>query len=331
MSFARSLFADLLDKRLLPVVAVLAGLAVAIPLFATLTAGSSSTPPPAPTPKPALPVATGASPAAALQSIAGPGVPKATRYHGRELDPFRAAKSSASVPAATGAAPATTVKTQATTPAPSTTPKTTVKTHVTKPKTHVTKPKTHATKPKATPRLPKTPLKTGPTPPPLLAKLGPKDSYRVVMRVQDATGVHIVPSVTRLSALPSAATPLAVYLGVLKGGRAVEMAMSRNALVQGPGQCLPSVADCQVLELKPGQVELLAMRTAAGPIAQGIIAVTGVGVVHHSSRKAALKVRALEAPGGRALLRQVAAPVLAKLQYTQSLGAVLKHLPLGLK
>jgi hypothetical protein len=142
------------------------------------------------------------------------------------------------------------------------------------------------------------------------------------MNVVDATGSRSLTGVTRLSPLPSSTNPLVEYLGVLKSGRGAAFLVNPGAVVMGPGLCLPKASDCQVLVLKPGQLEALGVRTAGGPVTQASIAVTGWKVVTHSSVAAARQARAQEVKQGRTLVTQSAQPALGDLVYTIAQGAV---------
>jgi hypothetical protein len=331
MNFLRSIRADLVDKRLLPVVVVLAALVVLIPVGAVALTGSGSSsqpaigPPPAVTPPPGAP-----SPAKALAAVAGPDIPAAKHYTSRELDPFRqsaASVAAAKAAASTTAGSATAVKVSTGTAAAKTaTPATTKTTAVTPAKTTPTPTKTTPVTPTKTTT---TPTKTTPTTPAAtpspkaqLAQLGRRDSYSVDMSVVDATGSRSLTGVTRLSPLPSSTNPLVEYLGVLKSGRGAAFLVNPGAVVMGPGLCLPKASDCQVLVLKPGQLEALGVRTAGGPVTQASIAVTGWKVVTHSSVAAARQARAQEVKQGRTLVTQSAQPALGDLVYTIAQGAV---------
>ncbi len=323
MNFLSSIRADLVEKRLLPVAVVLAAVAVAVPVGAVALSGSSSSPPVVGPPTAVTPPPGAPSPARALDAVAGPSTPAAKVYRGRELDPFRlsasavkaqaaAATTTASTSAvkATGTTPVAATKTTKTTPTPTTkvaTPKAT------------TTPKT--TTPKTTTPTPTTPVAT-PSPQARLTKLTSRQSYSVAMNVVDATGARTLASAVRLSPLPSASNPLVEYLGVLKSGRGASFLANPGTVAQGPGLCLPSGSDCQLLVLKPGQIEALGVRTSGAPVMQASIAVADWHVVTHSSIAAARKARAQVVPQGRTLVTQSTQPALTDLVYTVTQGAV---------
>jgi len=318
MKFIRSIAADLVDKRLLPVVAVLVALAIAIPLGASVFAGGGSSK--------AAPVTAGRtislpkgtpSPAKALEDVAGPNIPKAKHYTKPELNPFRNTAASATTAAKTTAAVAV-----ATTPA---TPAAVAKTTTTAAVKTVAKKKTTAKKaPPAKKTTPKpvvsTPSSAG-APVAHLAKLRSVDSYGVDVKVADATGSRTLSNLRRLSPVPSATNALAEYLGVAKSGRAADFVLNQGVVASGPGVCLPSTSNCQVLELKPGQVEALGLRALNG-IVQGTLAVTNWGVIAHSSTTAATTARRQEDQAGRQLMLAAPQPALEKLVYSVAQGVV---------
>jgi hypothetical protein len=320
MNFLHSIRADLVEKRLLPVAIVLAALVVLVPVLAIVVFHSSPSPQPvigppqASTPPPGTP-----SPTQALASVAGPGTPAAKHYTKRELDPFRqrpgavAAQSAAAGSAGSATAVKASTKTPASSPTKTTAVKQTPATVQPKATTKVNPVKPQSTK--------TTPVAT-PSPKAQLAKLGSRDSYSVDMNVVDSTGARNLIGVMRLSPLPSSTNPLVEYLGVLKGGRAAAFLVNPGTVVQGPGRCLPKASDCQVLELKPGQLESLGVRTSGGTVSQASIAVSDWRVVSHPTIAAARKARAQEVKQGRTLVTQSAQPALTDLVYTVAQGAI---------
>ncbi len=320
MKFIRSIAADLVDKRLVPVVAVLVALAVAIPLGATVFAGGGSSK--------AAPVTAGKtislpkgtpSPAKALEDIAGPNIPKAKHYTTPELNPFRNSAVSATAAAQTTAAVAVTpaAASSAASAKTTATPKATVKAVAKKVAPKVTVP---VKKPTPAP-VHTTPSSAG-APVAHLSKLTRVDSYGVDVKVSDATGTRTLSNLRRLSPVPSATNALAEYLGVAKSGRAADFVLNRGVLASGPGVCLPSTGDCQVLELKPGQVEDLGLAGSTGTVDQGTLAVTNWGVIAHSSAAAAHTARRQADPVGRQLMLAAPQPTLEKLVYSVAQGVV---------
>ncbi|HWH11658.1 MAG TPA: hypothetical protein VG165_11070 [Solirubrobacteraceae bacterium] len=313
MKFARSIAADLVDKRLLPVVVVLVALAFAIPLGASVFSGGGSSKPVAVSPGKTIALPAGTpSPAKALEDVAGPNTPTAKHYTKPELNPFR----STALDTTTTPATATTVASVA----KAATPAATTKAATTKTTTTPAKKTTPAKTTTPTP-VTSTPSTSG-APVAQLAKLRSVDSYAVDVRVQDATGLRNLADLERLSPVPSATDALAEYLGVAKSGRAADFVLNRGTVVTGPGTCLPSASNCQVVELKPGQIEALLASSAAGPIFQGVVSVTNWGVVSHSSAAAAATARRQESQTGRQLMLATPQPALENLVYSVAKGVV---------
>jgi hypothetical protein len=57
--------------------------------------------------------------------------------------------------------------------------------------------------------------------------------------------------------LPSSSQPLVVFRGVLAGGKSATFTLVGEAILRGPATCLPSASQCQAIDLKPGQTEEL--------------------------------------------------------------------------
>lgn len=310
MKFLRSLAADLGDKRLWPVIAVLVLCAVAIPVGVGLTTSSPSAKPgPGLAPLPAPPAGTPA-PGKALETIAGPGTPKGVHYRSTERDPFRSVGGSASGASATRAA---IVKT-ATAAAPSTTGKTGSSTATTTTKT-TTAPKPRQTRAVTPPRVAR--------PKAVPARLKGRQTYSVTLSVKSAAGAaSTVENLPRLSILPGPDQPALVYLGVLQGGGRALFLVEPGALVGGPGTCVPSPLDCQVLALSKDQIEGLAVRTGNSLTPVALFSVAAIKVVGHSSRRATLKVRRRESAPGRSALNNSNRSALGLFGYRATLGAV---------
>jgi hypothetical protein len=61
----------------------------------------------------------------------------------------------------------------------------------------------------------------------------------------------------RLAPLPSAGSPVALYLGVLANGRGAAFLLSPGVTASGEGRCVPRRRICTQLVLEPGQDEVL--------------------------------------------------------------------------
>jgi hypothetical protein len=317
MSFFNSLKMDLADKRLWPVVVVLAICAIGIPVAVTKTSSSSGPKPTAVANEvPPLPAGQPA-PASELGAVAGPNTPRATRYRGAERNPFRG------TPGVKSATSTTTQATKVAGGSSGTSGKSSSKGSSGGASTGsggTTAPQTLA--------KPTTPRTFKPVP----TVLTPTQSYAVTVAMTTADGgVDTIDPLQRLAILPSAKQPLLVYLGQLQGHRESLFAVESGTVVSGPGRCTPGPTDCEVLALSAGQIEIVAARSGSATVPVAMFAVTAMKVAGHATVAAARRARHDESAAGRTLLGNSPLPVLALFQYDPSLGAVidLRNLNVG--
>ena len=88
-------------------------------------------------------------------------------------------------------------------------------------------------------------------------------TVRALIRFGQSAGVRPRRSVEELSALPSAANPLIVYIGQSRTGIA-EFLVSSDAKPTGDGRCVPNRTICSSVFLEPGDTEYFDVTTAAG-------------------------------------------------------------------
>lgn len=111
-------------------------------------------------------------------------------------------------------------------------------------------------------RTPAAPVATA-TPAPV--KRYPANSVQV--RFGKTSGGGMVKStLTRLETLPSASSPLAVFMGFVHGGKDAVFMLTGTVTAEGDGHCDPSPVSCETLLLRKGQTEFL---TFAGTKADG--------------------------------------------------------------
>jgi hypothetical protein len=67
-----------------------------------------------------------------------------------------------------------------------------------------------------------------------------------------------------LTALPSSANPILIYLGLLKDGKTAAFLVSSDGQPQGDGTCKPSASVCQTLLMKAGDTEFLDLSNDTG-------------------------------------------------------------------
>jgi hypothetical protein len=97
------------------------------------------------------------------------------------------------------------------------------------------------------------------------AKGKAKVAYRVAVRFGTAAAGTPAPSapltayddLERQQPLPDAKQPLIVFRGVIAGGKSATFTLVGELIPRGGAKCLPSVAQCQAIDLKAGAAEEL--------------------------------------------------------------------------
>lgn len=83
-----------------------------------------------------------------------------------------------------------------------------------------------------------------------------------------------------LTVLPGAAAPVAIFAGATEDGkRAVFMVSSDVTGTSGEGSCLPSASDCEYLVLREGQSRSLDYASAGGPSGTYVLELTSIDLV----------------------------------------------------
>jgi hypothetical protein len=223
MSAVRSIFNDLVDRRLWPVALALVAALVAVPV---LLAGGSS----APAPDAAAPLANAApasNPTAqAAISVSTPSTAPQNRP-GSVRNPFAQHKSKAA------AAPT------ALTPPPAATGTPYVPSS---PGVGLGLPTT----PSVTPIVPNTGGGTNTT---------VTDVWRVDLRFGDAGNQKVRHDIPRLTPLPSATNPFFIFLGVMNDHKTAVFLISSDATATGDGKCTPNATQCDTIEMRAGDTE----------------------------------------------------------------------------
>ena len=320
MRFLRAVQADLRERQIFPAVVVLAVLAVAIPIVASMTLNKVTPPPPlgaAPAPVPAPKGVR--SPSQELAALDNTATTTTTR-HGAEPNPFRESVSTTGATKAASSRPSTRTVTTTTTP---------------------TKTPTKPTVPKATSRPVSTPgvgssgatgssgsepAKGTPVTGP--ATLKADQAYSVDIDTKDATGVHVLSDVVRLAPLPDAESPEVIFLGVLQGGQKAAFLFTNAIAVSSKNTgltCLPSSSDCQIVELSPGEGLSLYPTSNTALIATFSFELVSIGATSYSSDSAATAARNAVSTAGQTLLPLSSSPELATLSFDSKLGALVHH------
>jgi hypothetical protein len=292
-----SLKSDLISRRMLPLVVLVAVGFVAAVAYAVL-GGGSSTKTPVAVVAPTSTTAVAVSTAPANPTEADSETPSGARYQrqGGAHDPFL------QLPKAPVAKPKVVKTTSG--GAGASTPSTGSGT--------TTTPSTTTTTPAPTPAKPKPPtveydvaVLFGPAPltpgqPPALT---PYEKLK------------------RLAPLPSESNPLVVFSGVSASGKGATFVLAREAILKGQATCLPSASQCEMLDLAKGQTEELSYLQADGQTVTYELQLVSISK-REVSPTAAARVHQRESRFGRALLRRYALPVLADLRFSPLKGVV---------
>jgi uncharacterized membrane protein YgcG len=334
MKFLRTLLTDLRERQILPAVVLLAVLAVAIPIGASILLSKVSAPAPVSIIEPRVVLPKGVvAPSKELAALTTVTPVSSITRRGSEPNPFRegGGSSGGSTPAgSTPAKAATTTKakstTTTTTPAKTTPAKTTpAKTTPAKTTPAKTKPATGSTTPSGSSGGSGiTPATTTPTTGP--ASLKSTQAYSVNIDTKDANGLHVLTDVVRLAPLPAAESPELIYLGVLQGGKKAAFLFTNSVKVSNQTgsqlTCLPSADDCQLVELSPGQGMKLAPTSNAALITTFSFELMSIGVIDYSSADAAQQARDAVSTAGQTLLPLSNSTERQTLRFDDKIGAL---------
>ncbi len=353
MSLLNDIAADLNEKRLWPVVALLSAGVVGIPVAASLT--SVSAPDAGATPAAMTPV-VGAGVGAVLPGLPGH-VPARRHVSTLEHDPFSAISARAATAGATATkgAPAAgaTAGTGATgAPSASGHPATTSPSAGAGPSASAPSlsapsgPVPSFSSPGGAPKL--TPVPNLPTPkglpipkgvpsPPSGSKrsgghhtsssvVGPDPTryFAVSMRFGAATGGPVLSNPPRLQVLPSTQNPVAQFLGVREDGRSALFLLNPAVSASGDGYCSPNPHSCQLITLRAGESEFLDAHSSTRGTVQYELDVLSVSQ-RHGSTTVANKARRRESLAGRRMLGASKASALRGLLFSQDLGVVISR------
>lgn len=299
--FLSSVKADLLDRRLLPVVALVVLALVAAIAYTVLGGGSSAATPTA------AAVSSGSSTAsaglAASQSTSEKAVAETTggvsqQRRGYARNPFTPL-------------PEPKEKTQVAATSSSPSPSTTSSSS-----TAGSGSQGSGGSSPTTPSQPSTPTK-------------PKTVYHVSVQFGVIpTGVtpaqaqlQTLNDVKLLTPLPSAQQPLIVFRGVTAGGKSATFTIAGEEILHGEGNCLPSASQCEAIDLKAGQTEQLEYISVTGQALLDELRV--VSIVSDKATSAAFKsILRGESVAGRKLLEHAGLIAIPDLHYSSQTGVL---------
>lgn len=314
MNIFASLITDMRQKKLWPLALVLVALLVALPILLTKSSSPIAI-------TPVSPVSNGSSVPQA-PSITAQVNPLHSALKGHKHNPFapsvktkstttqsKTSKANSGSSAQTKSSTSTGATTHTTTTPAGSTPTTST-------------PATTPTQPTG-PTQPVTPVKVVPV------GLSPVEVYDVSLSMTNSSGgFDTIRPLERLSVLPSVQKPLLVELGVLKGGKRVLFAVQNGAALSGPGSCIPGPVDCELLELRPGQLEQLSGQTPGG-VVYSELSISKIVSRKLKSKAAARTARIKTSSAGFSLLKNTTSSVLSLFPYDAKIGAILDRRNLG--
>lgn len=128
----------------------------------------------------------------------------------------------------------------------------------------------------------------------------------------------------RLEPLPSVEAPALVYLGVLEDKKTAVFLLDANVTPDGDGDCKPSTASCETLQLREGETAFLDVEDETGMVvAQYQLDVVKIHRTKTASAAKAKRAYAREAKAGRrALQARIAADGPLRVSYDRDRGVV---------
>ena len=112
--------------------------------------------------------------------------------------------------------------------------------------------------------------------------------YSVSVRYGKDTSVPLRANVARLTTFPSAHSPEAMFLGVMKGGKQAVFALGTGLGHTGPGLCRPAHSRCSAILLQAGQTEHITVPVTGGTVKHVILRVVRITQQVTHSHKVAL-------------------------------------------
>lgn len=125
----------------------------------------------------------------------------------------------------------------------------------------------------------------------------------------------------RQQPLPSSTQPLVVFRGVTAGGKSASFTLLGEAILRGVASCLPNASQCQAIDLKPGQVEELEYVPLEGAPVIYQLQVVSIDA-SKASASAARRIFRAESKTGLRLLRAAGLSALPGLRYSAGKGVL---------
>ena len=304
--FLSSVKADLLDRRLLPLVALVVVVLVAAVAYAVLAGGSGASTPTAAVPTPPVTTPSGLSISHASQETAVAEVTSgaSTQHRGVSHDPFTplagasektSSTSTTSTASTTGAASGSTAASETSSSSSSS---------------------GSASEPAPSTSKPSTPAK-------------PKTVYHVAILFGEVPAAgstqtaQLTPyeNLKLLTPLPSAKQALIVFRGVTAGGKSATFTLVGEAILHGVAACLPSASQCEAIDLRTGESEQLEYVSAAGQPVLYELRVVSIESSKGSAASVASVLRG-ESKAGYKLLEHDGLVAIPDLHYSSQAGVL---------
>jgi hypothetical protein len=312
--FFDSLKADLLDRRFLPILALLGVALIAALAYAVLGAGGSagSNSPPAAS-SVASSAATGATGAIAIsqaptntnQAVAETTSGSSKQHSGKARNPFTPLPGAKKTETSPGSSASASKGSSSSGSSPSSGSEKSTSSGGGATPTPAPKPSAPA-KPKAPRQVYQVNVLFG------VAPAGTPSQNIQVTSFND---------LTRLDPLTAGGETPLVFAGVTVGGAGAIFTVVREVILHGPAVCHPSASQCQAIQLAPGQSEELEYVPSSGQALVYKIQLVSIVAVKASGAKAARAFQA-ESKAGRDLLRRAGLSALPGLRYSREKGVV---------
>jgi hypothetical protein len=315
-NFLNTIKADLLDRRMLPLVALVALAFVGALAYVVVGGGSSPSTPAAAVPSTRVIAASGvaissATPEKAVAEMTGGA---SQQHQGTARNPFTPLPE----PKAKAAATATTTASSSTSAAGSA-PGSGSSSAGAPPSTGSSPGSGGATPAPSTPATPSKPA----------APSKPKTVYHVAV-LFGALPAGTTPSTASLTPfenlklltpLPTAKQPLIIFRGVTAGGKSATFTLVSEAILHGPAACLPSTTQCEAIDLRESQSEQLEYLSPTG-VAE-LYELRIVSIVSSKASSAAIKsIYRGESKAGRELLGHAGLEAIPDLRYSSQPGVL---------
>ncbi len=303
--FLNSVKADLVDRRLLPIVALVSAAMVAAIAFAVLSGGSS----PAPTAGASVPapvtvhggLAVSQTQTSTTEAVAETTNGTSNQHGGKAHNPFTPLPGS--VKTTSKSSPASASSSAPASAAASSSPSSSSSSSSSGASTPSTPPKT------SKPSKPKTAYNVA-----LLFGIVPAGTPASAAELQPYENVKLQ------TPLPEE-QPLIIYRGVTAGGKRAAFTVYGEVILGGAGTCVPSASQCQVITVAPGASEQLQYLAPSGEVITYELRIVSIVPAAASAASAASVLRQ-ESTAGRRLLKEAGLLAVPGMHYSGQTGVL---------